>query len=307
MNIVAHPYAPGEAVRDMLLAVTPERAAELSAYWEELDLRVKILDDDGPDGPIVLDAGSFVFIRFNHRIMRLFWLGSFAMWEGYCAYHHFTSTNEENLGRFREILDCFEATRVAADVDQVPWPAGIPQPGELVDHVPGNPARVGGELAIFGVSWAVLHEIQHLIHAQEGTSAAWDDCEACCKEELSCDSFATSFLIEKVAQCAIEADQSESLVSGKRQLGIYGAVFSMTLLSRANWGPGVRHPAMQERIDAIVERLSHHGLSKVASILAISAFISLQLAHPDAPDPLRAVSEVAERENWNPEEPLFDE
>ena len=27
------------------------------------------LEDDGPDGPIVMDAGGFFYVRFNHRVM----------------------------------------------------------------------------------------------------------------------------------------------------------------------------------------------------------------------------------------------
>jgi hypothetical protein len=90
----------------MLLAVAPERTAELQRYWDEFSPQFQILEDDGPDGPVVLDAGGYVNIRFNHRIMRLFWLGSFALWYGYSAYHHYVETNEQDLGRFTDVLEC---------------------------------------------------------------------------------------------------------------------------------------------------------------------------------------------------------
>lgn len=307
MNTPSPPHTLREVVHDMLLGVTPERTDELQRYWEEFGLQFQILEDDGPDGPVVLDAGGYVYIRFNHRIMRLFWLGSFAMWEGYSAFQHYATTQETNLARFREILDCFEATRVAADVDAVAWPAYLPLPGELVDHTPGDPARVGGELAIFGVGWAILHELQHLIHQQAGTSAVWDDVEACRREEHSCDAFATAFLLGRIAEQAAETGQSPTAISDKRQMGIYCAVFTMTLLSRENWGPGERHPALQERIDAIAAALEAHGTSKVAAIIAVAAFVSLKLAHPGAPDPIAVVNLVAQREDWSPEDPQFDE
>lgn len=305
MNAQTPPRTLREVVHDMLLGVASERTAELQTYWDDFGLQFQILDDDGPDGLVVLDAGGYVFIRFNHRVMRLFWLGSFAMWEGYVACQHYVTTQETNLTRFGEILDCFEATRTAPDVDAVPWLAYLPPPGELVDHVPGDPARVGGELAIFGVGWAVLHEIQHLIHQQAGTSAAWDDVEACRREEHSCDAFATSFVLERIAEHAEATGQSASLISDKRQMGIYCAIFAMTLLSRANWGPGDRHPALQERIDAIAGVLDAHGTSKVAAIIAVSAFVSLKLAHPEAPDRFAAVNLVALRENWSADDPEF--
>jgi len=296
-----------DTIHDMLLSVTPERAAELEHYWGEFGLQFQLLDDDGPDGLIVLDAGSYVLIRFNHRVMRLFWLASFALWEGYVAYHTYETSGETDLTRFKEILDCFEATRIAADVDAVPWPDYLPPPGELVDHVPGDPARVAGELAIFGTSWAVLHELRHLIHQQENTSAPWDDLEACKREEHSCDAFATAFLLERIAEQVATTGQPASGISAKRQTGIYCAAFALTLLSRANWGPGERHPALQERINAIAAVIDAHGMSKVAAVIAVSAFVSLKLAYADAPDPFAAVNLVALREEWNPDDPMFED
>ena len=291
-----------DMVHDMLLGVTPERSVELQDYWNAFGPQFHILEDDGPDGPVILDAGGYVFIRFNHRVMRLFWLGSFALWEGYCAFQHYASTQETELTRFNEILECFEATRVAPDVDAVNWPTYLPPPGELVDHNPGDPSRVGGELAIFSVCWALLHELQHLIHQQEGTSASLDDVEACREEEHCCDAFATNFLLERIALYAEQTGQSASGVSDKRQMGIYCAVFTMTLLARGNWDAGDQHPALQDRIDAISAILDSHGTSKVAAVIAVASFMSLKLALPDAPDPFAAVNLVACREDWEPDD-----
>lgn len=30
-----------------------------------------------------MDAGSYRYIRFNHHVVRSFWIGAFAAWEGY--------------------------------------------------------------------------------------------------------------------------------------------------------------------------------------------------------------------------------
>lgn len=60
------------AVRDAFLGAAPERAAELEGYWESYGPQFLILADDDPVGPIIMDAGGFVFVRFNHRTMRLF-------------------------------------------------------------------------------------------------------------------------------------------------------------------------------------------------------------------------------------------
>lgn len=237
--------------------------------------------------------------------MRLFWLSSFALWEGYSAFHHYVETGQTELTRFMEIVDCFEATRISAGVDAVPWPAGLPLPGELVDHTPGNPARVGGELAIFGVSWALLHELRHLIHQQEGTSAAWDDAEACRHEELTCDAFATELLLQRIHETPVANAHEAAVVLAKRQTGIYCALFAMALLARGNWGPGAKHPGVQERIDHLLSIMDAQQVSKAASIIAISAFTTLKLAFPGAPDPEETIGSVAVRESWSPADDLF--
>jgi hypothetical protein len=187
----------------------------------------------------------------------------------------------------------------------VPWPAGLPLPGELVDHEPGNPARVGGELAIFGVSWAVLHELRHLIHQQEGTSAAWDNADECRLEELSCDAFATEMLLERIAEYLVNNDHDAAVVLAKRQTGIFCALFTVTLLARGNWRPAARHPAIQERMDQILALMDARQVSKAAGIIAIAAFATLKLAHPDAPNPEAAIGEVAIRDDWLPADGLF--
>ncbi|MGV8950185.1 MAG: phage exclusion protein Lit family protein [Cypionkella sp.] len=294
-----------QTIHEMLLGVAPERAEELQRYWDEFSPQFNVMEDDGPDGPVVLDAGGYVNIRFNHRIMRLFWLSSFALWEGYSAYYHYVEAEQTDLTRFMEIVDCFEATRIAVYVDAVPWPAGLPQPGELVDHELGNPARVGGELAIFGVSWAVLHELQHLIHQQHGTAAAWDDVDACRREELSCDAFATNILMERIREYPVDSAHDAAVVLAKRQTGICCALFAMTLLARGNWGPGARHPAVQERIDHVLGLMDAQQLSKAAGIIAISAFTTLKMAYAGAPNPEAAIGAVAVREDWSPADDLF--
>ena len=295
-----------QTIHEMLLAVAPERTEELQHYWDEFSPQFNILEDDGPDGPVVLDAGGYVNIRFNHRIMRLFWLSSFALWEGYSAYHHYVETEQTDLIRFMEIVDCFEATRIAVDVDTVPWPTWLPLPGDLVDPEPGNPARVGGELAIFGVSWAVLHELQHLIHQQQGTASTWDDVDACRHEELSCDAFATNILLERIHEYPVDSAHDAAAVLAKRQTGICCALFAMTLLARDNWGPGTRHPAVQERIDHVFGLMDVRQLSKAAGIIAISAFTTLKMAYPSAPDPGATIGVVAMREDWSPADDLFE-
>jgi len=286
-----------EVTRSLFLGIVPERQDELTQYWTDFGPRFQILDDCGPDGSLIMDAGGFFIIRFNHRMMRLFWLASFLLWEGYTAQHQSVTTETLDLARFRQILNCFEATRAARDVDTVPWPADIPLPGVLVDHVAGDPARVGGELAIFSVGWALLHELRHLIHQQQQTSAPVGDEELSRQEELSCDAFATRFLLERVNEYAHAQGNEPAAVSEKRQMGIYCALYAITLLTKENWEDTATHPAMQSRIRNVLAIIESHGVSVTANVIAVAAFESLNAVYPNAPDPLSGeVVEIARRE-----------
>lgn len=275
-----------EIVKSTLEAVVPERAEELLRHWNEYPIQFQIVDDMHETGPVVLDAGSFVHIRFNHRVMRLFWLASFMLWEGYEAYSFYAKTGETDTRRFAELYECFVATKSAQDVDAVPWPDGIPPAGELVEHRPGNPERVAGELAIVAVCWAILHEIQHLIHQQDGTAADREDVESCRAEEISCDLFATEYLLADLRKYADASGQDFELLKMKRQAGIYGALFAMTLIAEEAWGESDSHPALQVRLERVVATIDGLGFNRIAGGIAASAFITLKLRFPDAPDPL---------------------
>lgn len=276
-----------DVVRSMLEAVVPERADELVRHWERYATRFRLADDVDAVGHVVMDAGAYVRVRFNHPTMRLFWLASFLLWEGYEAFHRYAESGETDTARFSELYDCFTATKAAQNVDEVPWPAGVPEVGDLVDHRSGDPGRVAGELAIFSVAWAILHEVRHLIHQQEGTGAGPEDGEARRAEELSCDQYATEFLLANIADYAGATGQDVDTLNMKRQTGIYVALFAMALISEGSWAESDTHPALQQRLERVVERIGAFGFHLVAGAIATSAFESLRLRFPDAPDPLR--------------------
>jgi hypothetical protein len=267
-----------QIVKNMFLGVAPERADELEKMWVENDLRFNVLPDDGRDGRFVMDAGCYREIRFNHRIMRAFWVASFAAWEGYRA----CAEASADLSRFKQILDCVDAILHFADPEQVPIPDGIPPPGTLED-IPVE-AKAAADLAIFAVGWALLHEVRHIRHQREGTSApegaAPSERHA---EELSCDEFATRFMLERVDKYAAEHGVAAERVMYKRQAGIHFAIFAMTLMSAGQWAASDSHPAMQDRINQAWELMQPHPLSLIASAIAAGAFYTLDEVWVDVP------------------------
>ncbi|MDB5411529.1 MAG: hypothetical protein JWL84_6441 [Rhodospirillales bacterium] len=68
----------------------------------------------------------------------------------------------------------------------------------------------------------------------------------------------------------------------KRELGIYFALFAMTLTARGRWGASRSHPAVQTRIDA-VRALMGRRRDEVAEAIATVAFATLPALMPGVP------------------------
>jgi len=68
-------------------------------------------------------------------------------------------------------------------------------------------------------------------------------------------------------------------VRRKRQLGIYFALFAMTLTARDRWEASRSHPAVQTRIDA-ARALMGHRRDEVAEAVATVAFATLHVLMP---------------------------
>jgi len=62
------------AARQRLLGAAPERTVELTAMWADFDPVFHLMRDLHSDGRLILDAGGYRYVRFNHRIMRAFWI-----------------------------------------------------------------------------------------------------------------------------------------------------------------------------------------------------------------------------------------
>lgn len=267
-----------DAVSKMFVGVAPERETELQEIWATNDLRFNVLPDNGRDGKFVFDAGLFKEIRFNHRAMRAFWVASFAAWEGYvCAYEERT-----DLSRFQALVDCVDEIINNADPESIPLPAGIPPVG-MLDGLPVE-QKAPADLSVFAAGWAFLHEVRHIKHQRQGTSSALHAPPAeQHDEELSCDEFATRFLLEHVGDYVAQAGVDPEKVMQKRQAGIYVALFAMALITLGHWSASSTHPSMQDRINRVVAVMEPLPLSLGAAAIAMGAFSTLGRLYADAP------------------------
>ena len=172
------------------------------------------------------------------------------------------------------------------DPTSVPLPPGIPEPGQFVDAVKYPQTRAAAELAVFAGGWALLHEVRHIQHQQDGSSASADASSADKRaEEISCDEYATSFILERVAEYAQENGVDAMQVEQKRQAGIHFAMFALTIISRDQWGQTDTHPSTQDRINHTWKQINARGLNLIAALLSVGAFYSLKQLWTDAPGP----------------------
>lgn len=269
-----------EAVKNLFLGTAPERQTELAEFWDTLGLKFCLLEDGDQ---ITMEAGAYRYVHFNRRILVVIWVSAFAAWEAYSlATSLITEKGIKTSDRLHELLGIALEVRDTHDVDAVLL-AGLPMPGELPDPKVAPEQRTAAELAMFATGWAMLHEVRHLKHQQEGTSATRDaPPELCREEELSCDQFATDFLMRDFADYADAMNADPKKVHMKRSLGIYFAMFAMVVLGYPDWRASPSHPSIQRRIDAVRWRLSGGQLDP-ALLIAHLAFGALNTLWPHAP------------------------
>lgn len=281
---VRHDAEVQDAARVLFEGITPERSKDLSEFWTHYGPRFSVVADSGSAGLFVLEGGRYRDVWFNHRAMRVFWLAAFIAWEGFEHVHELATTGTSDYKRFNEMLEVFFRILKEEDPSTIKLPAGVPEPGTYLD----NPsARAAGELATFAVGWAMLHEIRHLQHQQEGTGAKQGaSSEEYHAEELSCDEFATNFILEKIGTYASLHGVAADQIRQKRQMGIFFAMFAMTLIGNGCWTASDSHPAVQTRIDATIKQMSSNG-RELSDVVAHAAFAALWLKWPDAPGPFK--------------------
>lgn len=277
-----------EAARQLFTGCAPERASDLADMWQELQPLFQLTDDISPDGRIIMDAGAYRHVRFNHRVLRAFWIAGYAAWEGYRLVAESPDLQQLDMSRFATLLAAFEQVVESDGPTAEPLPAGVAEPGLYPEGGGDRQDRAPAELATIGVAWALLHELRHIRHQREGTGAEafTADREAMHREEFSCDQFATQFLLEQADAYAASEGVQVELVGRKRQLGIYTGLFAVALLAKNKWQATDSHPSIQQRLDA-VRTIMEPTKSELAAGIAHAAFAVLGQRWPGAPNPYK--------------------
>ncbi len=273
-------------IKYLFAGVVPERYEEIMALWEHYEPTFNVVGENFEDQKFVMCAGMFKFVKFNHRAMRSFWLASFTAWEGYEVIQNSVfASKPPYLTRFEEMVECLKQILESDDSLAIKLPEGVPEP---LNHELSSltmKQRVVRDIAIIAVGWAFLHEVMHIKHQQDGTSAQRDSSPECKHaEELSCDEFATCFILNRASEYAELEDNSLEDILTKRQLGIYFAIFSMVLISdNYNWhNSSDTHPPLQTRINLFMQQVGSN-CSIMSYVIALCAYEALGNVFPNAP------------------------
>lgn len=62
------------AARNVLMGAAPERDADLDILWRQLDPIFQVAPDIHEGDRVIMDAGAYRYVRFNHRVLRAFWI-----------------------------------------------------------------------------------------------------------------------------------------------------------------------------------------------------------------------------------------
>lgn len=281
MSDMRHDEIVQKAAMNLLIGCAPERRDELECMAQYLQLNFNLQDDNHPEGKFIFDAGAYRYVRFNHRSMRLFWLGAYIAWEGFCA-TPMEHGQQADLSRFKNMLDTFEQILDTKNPESVALPDGVPEPGNYPGKDADPQAQAVAELATIATGWGLLHEIRHVQHQQAGTATNADDNtpEEVRAEETDCDAFATEFLTARIADYAAEKGENEDQLRRKRQLGIYMGLFTIALVCKGNWQASQTHPAVADRLAAAKAAFARSHSEGVAEL----AHNALRAVWPDAPN-----------------------
>ena len=247
------------AIKALFLGIAPEKRSELERLWDDYQLQFCLfMDDKG----VLMEGGAYRYVHFNHRVLRVIWVSSFAAWEAYsCTQLAIGDGELRSFDRLRDLLGLALRIRDASDPEAVSL-GDLPEPGSL----PSDPQlRAPAELAMFAAGWAILHEVRHLKHQQDLTSTADGDApEIARAEELSCDQFAAEFLTDSIAQYASAHAEEHAKIRMKRALGVYFGIFALIVLGHPNWKETKTHPSVSDRLRAMQSILNAARLPPIS-------------------------------------------
>jgi hypothetical protein len=131
---------------------------------------------------------------------------------------------------------------------EFPWPVGIPEPQADKSDIPDKQDQAAFDLITISTAYALLHELRHVWHHRQPSRPS--DRAA---EEMDCDVFARSFLMDKIGVYAKLIDKSGDAyakIVNKRAMGVALGAWIAYEITPAYGRSGTRtHPPVADRIE----------------------------------------------------------
>jgi hypothetical protein len=240
-----------DVVERLLIAGAPERCVELHNLWSQYEPTFYI----NPDCAAVVFKARKDRIDFTHQTLRHDWLLAFASWKAFLAYSPVillavctgqTLTpdllnQDEGLAdaetRWEELVYTARMLRQAPSVDEVAWPAAVPEPIADGSNLPQQD-RAAFDLLCIASTALFVHELRHIRFAQDGNRP-----EVWREEETACDAAAREFLL----------DRADASVLCKRTMGLALAAYILHEQTPAGGLAGSEHhPSSADRFEELV-------------------------------------------------------
>src|ERR1700720_3933510 len=98
------------AAKTLLFGCAPERGDDLAHLWQDYCPKFQLTQDIHDGRRVIMEAGAYRLVRYNHRVLRGFWIAGYVAWEGYNTAHRTLTLNVPlDLTRLASLLSAFES------------------------------------------------------------------------------------------------------------------------------------------------------------------------------------------------------
>ena len=248
-------------VLNLLRGAVPEQANWLCAIWVEHGHEVEV----PPSSRGATMNSTSKRIRFDTKTIDFFWLTGFVLWRAVALYSPavFCATRmnltidqvlASDLERpqleldHKQRMSAIVALLEANETEEIAWPHDIPRPTAHRDSLEGCEEKATFDLVLFALTFAILHELRHVMFRKAGDGPTDDSVE-----EMLCDTWARDVMTGKIGNFSRQTENTFAEVAQKRASGIALAAFivhTMTAPS-ARWGTE-EYPPIADRLIAMI-------------------------------------------------------
>lgn len=251
-----------EATQAAKLAIhgaAPERESMLRELWQTYSPHF-FQSRDRPG--FVMEGGPFQMILFTSRTMLQMWMLGFAAQKAFADYAGLLFAGgilrifarkdilDVNAEPYYRLIQLVNELGAIEKIDDFDWPSDVPHPRH------GKPKSLFGamtfDLLVMAAAYAFLHEVQH-VRFKLSLDAKLSPRE----EELKCDEFARSVLLDEIAKYSETSGYPLPILKTKRAMAIGLASFFLLAITLPTvWGGSDVHPSISERVQTFTDSLS---------------------------------------------------